>query len=201
MTGKGRTYDTNYHKKRKEFFLIDRKNISTSKNWWPLASGATISPYNSNDNITNVGPGGGVGPGGRYNPRRAAILSQLHQERRQSLSGVGIKSGYNAEAYTGWQDEESCVTTITITELIEIVGMQKEVTETITEDQLNTILRALFDLYEFDLTSITLDAGLNSRWEGYGYNEYEVKTAYFKGIKVNVNKKKNQTLGKKPKVN
>lgn len=84
---------------------IERKNISTSKNWWPLASGATISPYNSNDNITNVGPGGGVGPGGRYNPRRAAILSQLHQERRQSLSGVGIKSGYNAEAYTGWQDD------------------------------------------------------------------------------------------------
>ncbi|MBQ8750866.1 MAG: TrbI/VirB10 family protein [Alphaproteobacteria bacterium] len=84
---------------------IERKNISTSKNWWPLASGATISPYNSNDNITNVGPGGGVGPGGRYNPRRAAILSQLHQERRQSLSGVGIKSGYNAESYTGWQDD------------------------------------------------------------------------------------------------
>lgn len=128
--------------------------------------------------------------------------SKLIEEYYSRLEGRVVKANVTAKkGYTGWQDEESCVTTITITELIEIVGMQKEVTETITEDQLNTILRALFDLYEFDLTSITLDAGLNSRWEGYGYNEYEVKTAYFKGIKVNVNKKKNQTLGKKPKVN
>lgn len=117
-------------------------------------------------------------------------------EDRQVTASVSAKRGY-----TGWQDEEACVTTITISEKVEIVGMQKEVKETITEDQLNTILRALFDLYELDLTSVTLDDGLNSRWEGYGYNEHEVKTAYFKGINVNVKKKKNHTLGKRPQGN
>ena len=101
------------------------------------------------------------------------------------------------KGYTGWKDEEACVTTITISEKMEIVGMQKVVIETITEDQLVTKLRALFELYEFDLTSLTLDDGLNSRCEGYGMNEHEVKTAYFKGIKVNVKKKKNHTLGKR----
>lgn len=117
-------------------------------------------------------------------------------EDRTVTASASAKKGY-----TGWQDEEGCVTTITISEKMEIVGMQKEVKETITEDQLTTILRALFELYELDLTSVTLDDGLNSRWEGYGMNEYEVKTAYFKGIKVNVKKKKNQSLKKVPQGN
>lgn len=127
---------------------------------------------------------------------------KLIEEYYSRLEERTVKASATAKrGYTGWQDEEACVTTITIAENIEIVGMQKEVKETITEDQLTTLLRALFDLYEFNLTSITLDDGLSSRWEGYGYNEHEVKSAYFKGIKVNVNKKKNQTLDKKPKSN
>ena len=127
---------------------------------------------------------------------------KLIEEYYSRLEERTVKASATAKrGYTGWQDEEACVTTITIVESIDIVGMQKEVKETITEDQLTTLLRALFDLYEFNLTSITLDDGLSSRWVGYGYNEHEVKSAYFKGIKVNVNKKKNQTLGKKPKSN
>ena len=117
-------------------------------------------------------------------------------EDREVTASASAKKGY-----TGWQDEEACVTTITISEKMEIVGMQKEVKENITEDQLNRLLRALFDLYEFDLTSITLDSGLSSKWEGYGMSEHEVKTAYFKGIKVNVKKKKNHSLGKVPQGN
>ena len=117
-------------------------------------------------------------------------------ENREVTANASAKKGY-----TGWQDEEACVTTITISEKMEIVGMQKEVKENITEDQLNTLLGVLFDLYEFDLTSVTLDSGLSSKWEGYGMNEHEVKTAYFRGIKVNVKKKKNYTLGKVPQGN
>lgn len=127
---------------------------------------------------------------------------KLIEEYYKRLEDREVKASATAKkGYTGWQDEEACVTTITISEKMEIVGMQKEVKETITEDQLNTILRALFDLYELDLTSVTLDDGISSKWEGYGYNEHEVKTAYFKGIKVNVKKKKNHTLGKRPQGN
>lgn len=75
-------------------------------NWWKqIASGATINPYSSGNEITNVGPGGGVGPGGRYNPRRAAILSQLQDERRRTMVAAKINPGYDAASYTGWQDD------------------------------------------------------------------------------------------------
>ena len=127
---------------------------------------------------------------------------KLIEEYYSKLEQRTVKATATAKkGYTGWQDEEGCITTITISEKMEIVGMEKEIIEAITEDQLNTLLRALFDLYDFTLTSITLNDGLNSRWEGYGYNEHEVKTAYFKGITARVEKKKNQTLGKRPKGN
>lgn len=75
-------------------------------NWYEqIAKGATINPYSSGNEITNVGPGGGIGPGGRYNPRRAAILSQLQDERRRTLVAAKIEPGYDAASYTGWQDD------------------------------------------------------------------------------------------------
>ena len=56
-------------------------------------------------------------------------------EDREVTASASAKKGY-----TGWQDEEACVTTITISEKMEIVGMQKEVKENITEDQLNRLV-------------------------------------------------------------
>ncbi|MBR5599121.1 MAG: hypothetical protein IKW39_03675 [Alphaproteobacteria bacterium] len=84
----------------------DRMKRPSNRNWVEMqVRNATISPYASKDDITNVGPGGGVGPGGRYNPRRAEILAQMHQERRMSMTNAQVQSGYNAESYTGWQDD------------------------------------------------------------------------------------------------
>ena len=117
-------------------------------------------------------------------------------EEREVTANITSKKGY-----TGWMDEEGCVTTIIVSEKMEIVGMKKEVKEIISMEQLNTLFRALFGLYEFELTSLKIDDGLNSRWEGYGYNEHEVKSAYCNGIIVNVNKKKNHSLKKKPQGN
>ena len=67
-------------------------------------NGVTESPYNDTNEITNVGPGGGIGPGGRYNPRRAAILQRLYNDRRQSLSGKVINA-HNTESYSGWEKD------------------------------------------------------------------------------------------------
>lgn len=78
---------------------IDEKRLKQ------ISQGATVSPYSNSLEPTNVGPGGGVGPGGRYNPRRAAIVSQLQNSRRQSLSGKKIQSVVNGDAYTGWQED------------------------------------------------------------------------------------------------
>ncbi len=123
---------------------------------------------------------------------------KLIEEYYKKLEDKIVKASISAKkGYTGWRDEEGCVTTITVAEPIEIMGMKKDVKQTITEEELNTMLKALFDLYEFQLTKITLNDGLNSRWEGYGMGEHEVTSAYFKGITINVTKKKNVSLAKK----
>ena len=81
---------------------------SNSKWWQNVVSGATVSPYNDRDEITNVGPGGGIGPGGRYNPRRAAILQRLYNDRRKSLSGKVINA-HNSKSYSGWDKDWSSI--------------------------------------------------------------------------------------------
>lgn len=82
----------------------DTKNVNTR--WWQqIASGATVNPWDYRNEVTNVGPGGGIGPGGRYNPKRAAILSQLQEERRRTMTAAKVMPGYNAASYTGWQDD------------------------------------------------------------------------------------------------
>lgn len=96
----------------------------------------------------------------------------------------------------GLYEVDGCVTTISVTEVMDIAGMQKEVKQQISEEEVTRNLRALFGLYEFDLTGLTLNDGLSSRYEGYGMMEHEVKSAYFKGITVNVNKKQNLSFGK-----
>lgn len=89
--------------------IIEQKEYQTTKDINPnrraqISAGTTIDPYNIGNSITNVGPGGGIGPGGRYNPRRAAILSQLQEERRRTMVAAKINPGYDAASYTGWQD-------------------------------------------------------------------------------------------------
>lgn len=78
---------------------IDEKRLRQSN------QGVTINPYSDSFDPTNVGPGGGIGEGGRYNPRRAAIISNMQNTRRMSLSGKKIQSSVNGEAYTGWQND------------------------------------------------------------------------------------------------
>ncbi len=126
---------------------------------------------------------------------------KLIEEYYSRLEGRQVKSSVDVKKTCVGYREEGCVTTISITEKMDIAGMQKDVKEVITKEQLDTLLKALFDLYEFELTGVTLNDGLSTKWEGYGYNEHEVKVPYFKGITVNLNKKKNHTLGKKPQGN
>lgn len=123
---------------------------------------------------------------------------KLIEEYYKRLEDRTVKVTINSKkGYTGWRDEEGCVTTITVSEPIEIMGMKKEVKQTITEEDLNTILKALFELYEFQLTKVTLNDGLNSRLEGYGMAEHQVTSAYFKGITLNIVKKNNVSLAKR----
>lgn len=76
-----------------------------SKWWQSVAKNVTVSPWDDTTEPVNLGPDGGIGPGGRYNPRRAAILNQLYSNRRQTISGKVISNGKDVSLYTGWQDD------------------------------------------------------------------------------------------------
>lgn len=123
--------------------------------------------------------------------------AKLVEEYYKRLEDRVVKANIKAEkGYIGWRGEEGCIITIEIAEVMEIAGMQKEIKDTITKENLLVILKALFELYDLEVNDISYDAGLNHRWEGYGMNEYEEKYVYFNGIKIDVTKKKNISLKK-----
>lgn len=117
---------------------------------------------------------------------------KLIEEYYKRLEKRDVKAHAKAtRGSIGYYEEDGCITEISVTESLEIAGMNKEVKEVLTTEQLRTLLTALFGLYDFDMTDLTINDGLSSRCEGYGMGEHEVKTAYFSGITVNVQKKKN----------
>lgn len=81
------------------------KDKTADRNWWKtIMQGVVVPAHGTGNEPVNVGPAGGAGPGGRYDPRRAAILAQLQSSRRQSMSGKSISNNIDTAAYTGWQD-------------------------------------------------------------------------------------------------
>ncbi|MCM1323698.1 MAG: TrbI/VirB10 family protein [Acetobacter sp.] len=86
-------------------------NRAVNKNWWEsIMKGVIVSAHGTGNEPVNVGPGGGIGPGERYNPRRAEIIAQLQNSRRQSMAGKSISSNFDAASYTGWQDNWDGIT-------------------------------------------------------------------------------------------
>ncbi len=122
---------------------------------------------------------------------------QLIEEYYKRLEGREVKAKITStRGAIDMYDHEGCITSISITEKMDVCGMRKDVVTRLSEDDFKKYLKALFGLYEFNLTDVTLNDGLNSRWEGYGFDEHEVKNPYFKGITVNVEKQKNKGLKK-----
>lgn len=120
-----------------------------------------------------------------------ALIEQYYEK----LEGRTVKASALARRESvGFYETESCVTSIYITEEMDVLGAKKQVKEMLSEEQLKELLKALFAEYDFDLTKVVLNDGLDSRWEGYGMAEHVVRSAYFKGITVNVKRKKAQRL-------
>ena len=88
---------------------VEKPKGANSKWWQNVINGVTVSPYDNTNTVSQVGPGGGVGPGERYNPRRAAIIANLQQERRRSIVSSKIERAGDIESYTGWQDDWSSI--------------------------------------------------------------------------------------------
>ncbi|HAB66413.1 MAG TPA: hypothetical protein DCE23_03500 [Firmicutes bacterium] len=121
---------------------------------------------------------------------------KLLEEYYQKLEGKKVKVSISAKSGTfGLYETKGCQTTITVTERMEIAGMNKDVSVTLPEEDLKRNLTALFALYDFDVKGVDIDDGLSSHWEGYGMMEHQVERAYFNGITVNLEKAKQKNLG------
>lgn len=120
---------------------------------------------------------------------------KLLEEYYAKLEEKQVKVNITAQAgCIGLYETPGCITTITVTESMEIAGIKKEVKTTLSEEEATKKLKALFSLYELSLKSVSYEDGLGSRTEGYGMGEHTVNRAYFNGIKVVVEKQKQQNL-------
>lgn len=59
--------------------------------------------YGVGNVASNLGPGGGFGPGERYDPQRAAALAAAQNFRRQNIAVGHISSGIKPETFDGYQ--------------------------------------------------------------------------------------------------
>lgn len=121
---------------------------------------------------------------------------KLIEEYYEKLEGRKVKVSISAKAGTfGLYETKGCQTTITVSERMEIAGMNKDVTYTLSEEELKKNLTALFALYNFDVKGLDIEDGLSSRCEGYGMMEHTVESAYFNGITVRLDKLQSKSLG------
>lgn len=84
----------------------DRKKIIEKPSgpiFVPGRSGDGNAYGQGNGSTPNLGPGGGTGPGERYDPVRRAALNAAMQQRRASIQAGSIKSNINESVFTGYE--------------------------------------------------------------------------------------------------
>lgn len=102
-----------------------------------------------------------------------------------------------SKEYVGYGEEcETCVAMFYVIEKIDIGGFETEVKDELSREKLEEILRALFDLYEFEVKSVKVCTSLGERCSGYGVCETYTTYPKFDGVVLNVERKKNMAKGK-----
>ena len=110
---------------------------------------------------------------------------KLIEEYYKRLEGRTVKADIKTQkALIGIYEQQGVMTTVSITEEMEIAGIKKTVSIDLTEEELRNNLAALFGLYGFQLKDMSLQDSLTST--GYGVDES--LDAIFNGIKVELGK-------------
>lgn len=131
----------------------------------------------------------------KFNKQETANLLQEYFEK---LEGRKVKVSISAKkTLVGIYESESCKTTITVSEKMDIAGIEKEVTYELSEKDLSNHITALLALQGFDVESVELDDGISNRTVGYFMDEHTEKKAYCNGITVRLNRVKGKEYVKK----
>lgn len=122
---------------------------------------------------------------------------KLIEEYYERLEGKKVKVTIVAEeGIFGLYETKGYQTTITVKETMNIAGMKKDVKYTLSIDELEEKMIALFALYAFEVKSIKLNDGVSSYSTGYGMMEHTVQKTYFNGVIMDLEKCKNVSLKK-----
>ena len=81
------------------------KNSEKEGIFVPAGNFGSGSAYGTGTGPSNLGPGGGYGPGERYDVQRSAALSVAQGERRQNMEVGKISSNYSKEDFDGKQKD------------------------------------------------------------------------------------------------
>lgn len=84
------------------------KHVPAGEMFIPENAFGNGNPYGIGTQPSNLGPGGGSGPGERYDPQRARVLSQLQATRRQNMGlegGVKMENKVKVSSFTGYEED------------------------------------------------------------------------------------------------
>lgn len=79
------------------------KKSDKSEMFVPAGTFGQGGAYGTGSGASNLGPGGGFGPGERYDSQRSAALATAQNQRRQNMQVGKISSGIRKEAFDGMQ--------------------------------------------------------------------------------------------------
>jgi hypothetical protein len=80
------------------------KNPSAQQMFVPAGTFGQGGAYGTGNQPTNLGPGGGFGPGERYDPVRSAALAAAQAARRSEIAVGQLSSNISREDFDGKQD-------------------------------------------------------------------------------------------------
>ena len=120
-----------------------------------------------------------------FNKSEIINLVELYYRKEE---GREVKVSINSrKECVGRYEEDGCVTTISVKEEFDILGMKKNFVTTISQDELKDIFNLLLEKEGYEIVSLMYNDGLHTEWSGYGMYEYQTKKAYFNGITLTLN--------------
>lgn len=122
-------------------------------------------------------------------------IMNLIEQYYLEMEGEHVKANIQAKKEcVGFYEHETCMTTISIMREIELLGMKKEIEEVISKEKLKNILNTLLEKNGYVVTDLSYDDGVSSTWVGHYTCERLVKQAYFNGIALTLEEKKDKPL-------
>lgn len=113
------------------------------------------------------------------------MIEKYYYENSGRKVSVSIEA--KKEVVGLWESVE-CITTISISEEVTLMGMKTTVKETMSKEELTRIFNELLEKEGYSLESLEYESGIKNETVGYFMNETTVKKAYFNGIRLNISK-------------